>query len=47
MAESRPQGRTTWAQGRREAGLGNFHDQRPGYIAFPFKVVVETGSVGG
>jgi len=35
-----------WAQGR-EAGLGNFHGQRPDYIVFPSKAVVGTGWLGG
>lgn len=46
-AESRSQSRASWAQGGGEAGLGNFHGQRPGYIVFLSKVVVGTGLLGG
>ena len=47
LTESRSQSRATWTQGGREVGSGNFHGQRPGYTAFPSKVVVGTGSLGG
>ena len=47
LSESRSQSRAMWAQDGREVGSGNLHGQRPGYIAFPSKVVVGTGSLGG
>ena len=41
MAESSSQIRPRGPGSGRKAGWGNFHSQRPGYIGFTFKVVVE------
>lgn len=40
MAESWPQSRDMAGSGRK-AGCGSLHGQRPGYISFTFKVLVE------